>query len=137
MTTQPVMLHVPDALYDRIRRQAEEAHRTVEDELLDVVAAAVPGEDDLPPDLEEAVSQLAVLDDAALFSAARAAMPKDAAEDLERLHDKRQREGLTEEEAQAAAALTRQYERFMLVRAEAASLLIDRGHDISGLFGAT
>jgi hypothetical protein len=58
-------------------------------------------------------------------------MAADAAEELERLHDKRQREGLTDSEAQAAAALTRQYERIMLVRAEAAALLMDRGRDVS------
>lgn len=112
---------------------AEAAHRTVEDELLHVVATAVPGTDDLPPDLDEAISQLAVLDDAALLGAARAAMPEDAAEELEQLHHKRQREGLTEAEEQAAATLTRLYERFMLVRAEAASLLAERGHDLSGI----
>jgi hypothetical protein len=137
VVTQHVTLNVPGTLYDRLRRRAEEAHRTVEDELLHVVAAAIPGADDLPAELDEAVSQLAVLDDAALFGAARAAMPKDAAEELERLHHKRQREGLTEAEAQAAAALTRLYERFMLVRAEAAVLLAHRGHDLSGVLGAT
>ena len=135
MATQCVTLNLPDTLYERLRRKAEEAHRTVEDELLDVVAAAVPGAD-LPSDLDEAVSQLAVLDDAALFRAATATMPPDAAEDLERLHDKRQREGLTDAEALAAAALTRQYERLMLVRAEAAALLAQRGRDVSGIPGA-
>jgi hypothetical protein len=134
---QHVTLNVPDRLYERLRRMAEEAHRTVEDELLDVVAAAVPGADDLPSDLDEAVAQLAVLDDAALFGAARAGMPKDDAEELERLHHKRQREGLTEAEAHAAASLTRQYERFMLVRAEAAALLARRGHDVSDVLCAT
>ena len=133
---QSVMLNIPDTLYNRLRRKAEEAHRSVEDELLDAVAAAVPDTDDLPPDLQEAVKHLAVLDDAALWNAARTSMPTDAAEELERLHDKRQREGLTEAEAQAAAALVRQYERTMLVRAEAASLLADRGHDVSVLLRA-
>jgi predicted transcriptional regulator len=131
------MLDVPDTLYERLRRMAEEAHRTVEAELLHVVAMAVPGADELPPDLEDAVSQLAVLDDAELLAAARAAMPRDAAEELEQLHHKRQREGLTEAEEQAAATLTRQYERFMLVRAEATALLAQRGHDLSGILQAT
>ena len=133
MATQHVTLDVPDTLYERLRRRAEEAHRSVEDELLHVVATAIPSADELPPDLDEAVSQLAVLDDAELLGAARAAMPRDAAAELEQLHLKRQREGLTEAEEQTAAALTRLYERFMLVRAEAAALLAERGHDISGL----
>jgi phosphotransacetylase len=133
---QSVTLNLPAALYDRLQRMAEAAHRSVEDELLDVVVAAVPEADALPADLAEAVSHLAVLDDAALMHAATVAMPVDAAEELERLHSKRQREGLTEAEAQTATALTRRYERTMLVRAEAAALLVARGHDASRILGA-
>ncbi len=133
---QSVTLNLPAALYDRLQRMAAAAHRSVEDELLDVVVAAVPEADDLPADLAEAVSHLAVLDDAALMHAATVAMPPDAADELERLHVKRQREGLTEVEAQAASALTRRYERTMLVRAEAAALLVERGHDASSILGA-
>jgi hypothetical protein len=64
-------------------------------------------------------------------------MPRDAAVTLEQLHHKRQREGLTDVEEQTAATLTRLYERFMLVRAEAAALLAQRGHDLSGILQAT
>jgi predicted transcriptional regulator len=131
MATRQVTLDVPDMLYERLRRMAEAAHRTVEDELLRVVTTAVLSVDELSPDLAEAISQLAVLDDAGLLGAARAAMPGDAAVELEQLHHKRQREGLTEAEEQSAATLTRLYERFMLVRAEATALLAERGHDLS------
>jgi len=48
-----------------------------------------------------------------------------------KLHLKRQREGLTATEAAEAAGLTRQYERVMLVRARAAALLRERGHDVT------
>ena len=56
MATQHVTLDVPDTLYERLRRRVEEAHRSVENELLHVVATAVPGADELPPDLNEAAS---------------------------------------------------------------------------------
>jgi hypothetical protein len=52
---------------------------------------------------------------------------------LEELHLKRQREGLTEGEEQTAAALLRQYERALLVRAQAAALLHQRGHKVEEL----
>src|SRR5438067_11595988 len=71
MTVQSVTLNVPSALYDRLERRAAQTHRTVEDVLLDVLATAVPLADDLPPDLAEALSPLALLDDAALWRAAR------------------------------------------------------------------
>ena len=88
MSTQSVTLHLPDALYQRLKRRAEKARRAVEDELLDVVAAAVPVGDDLPTDMTEALSLLALLDDQALWRAARTRLPADAVEKLERLHVK-------------------------------------------------
>jgi hypothetical protein len=105
----------------------------VEAELLDAVVAAVPVADELPADLNEAISPLDLLDDAALWRAARSRLPVEAAEQMESLHLKRQREGLTEAEAQTLAWLVRQYERAMLVRAQAAALLKQRGHNVSTL----
>jgi plasmid stability protein len=136
MPTQSVTLHLPDPLYQRLKRRAEQAHRALEDELLDVVAAAVPVADDLPAELTEALSPLALLDDQALWRAARTRLAADAAEELEGLHLKQQREGLSASEAEQAAALLRQYERVMLVRAQAAALLKQRGHDVSVLLTA-
>ena len=133
MTAQPVTLNLPGALYDLLKRRAEQARRTVEAELLEVVVAAVPVADELPADLAEAVSPLALLDDESLWRAARSHLPVESAAQLESLHLKRQREGLTDAEAQTLAALVRQYERAMLVRAQAATLLKQRGHDVSGL----
>ena len=50
--------------------------------------------------------------------------------ELESLHIKRQREGLLECEAQELADLVWQYERFIVVRAQAAALLQQRGHAV-------
>jgi len=133
MTVQPVTLNLPGPLYNRLKRLAEQAHRTVEAELLEVVATAVPVADELPADLVEAISPLALLDDEALWRAARSRLSPAVAAQMESLHLKRQREGLTEAEAQTLAGLVRQYERAMLVRAHAAALLKQRGHDVSGL----
>lgn len=92
----------------------------------------MPVVDELSVDLEDALAQLSLLDDEALWRAARTTFAADAARQLEELHLKRQRERLTEHEAQAAAALVQQYERAMLVRAQAAALLLkQRGHDVS------
>lgn len=136
MSTQSVTLRLPDPLYQRLKRQAEEAHRTVEDELLDVLAAAVPEDDELPADLVEALAPLAAMDDEALWRAARAKLPAESAERREALSFKKQREGLTDPEAREAESLLREYERAMLVRAQAAALLKQRGHDISTLLTA-
>jgi hypothetical protein len=90
--------------------------------------------DELPPDLAEAISPLSLLDDEALWRAARRQFP--SAAELEELHLKRQREGLTEAETKVLADLMRQYEHVLLVRSQAIALLHQRGHDVSHLHGA-
>jgi hypothetical protein len=67
-----------------------------------------------------------MLDDTELWRAAHTRLPSDVAARLEELHLKRQRVGLTEPEVREAAVLAQQYERSMLVRAQAAALLKQR-----------
>jgi uncharacterized protein YnzC (UPF0291/DUF896 family) len=133
MTMQTVTIEIPTPLYEQLKAHAARTQRTVEAELLDIVASAVPAIADLPGGFADAISQLSVLDDEALWRAARSHLSATAARKLERLNRKQQREGLTDTEIQAQATLLRQYERAMLVRAQAASLLKQRGHDVSGL----
>ena len=133
MTVQSVTLNLPETLYDWLRQRAEQTHRTIEDELLETVASAIPLTENLPDDLNEAISHLQVLDDEALWRAAKSHLSTEVATEMERLHLKRQREGLTENENQTLEKFVKQYERVMLVRAQAAALLKERGHDVSGL----
>jgi hypothetical protein len=133
MSVEPITLNLPGHLYDRLKRRAEQSHRTVEAELMEVVAWAVPVAEDLPDDLNETMTSLALLDDETLWRAARSHLPPETADQLERLHLKQQRDGLSGAEVQELARLMRQYERSMLVRAQAAALLNQRGHDVSEL----
>src|SRR5207248_1781738 len=105
MAVQTLTLDLPDALYARLRQRAEKAHRSVEAELLEVLATAVPVADDLPVDLSETLSPLGLLDDEALWRAARSRLPTDLADQLEALHLKRQCEGLTDAESQTLSEL--------------------------------
>jgi plasmid stability protein len=132
-TTQDITISIPDLLYKKLKARAEQTQRSVEVEALDALVASLPVIDELSPDLEDSLAQLSFLDDKALWRAARTTFPADAARQLEDLHLKRQRDGLTEHEAQTAAALLQQYERTMLVRAQSTALLKGRGHDDSPL----
>ena len=58
-------------------------------------------------------------------------MPEPLAARLEELNWHRQAAGLNERETDEASRLLRLYERTLLVRARAAKLLKDRGHDLS------
>ena len=136
MTRQRVTLDLPELLYQKLRLRAAQSQRTIEDEFLEVLAIAVPVADDLPAALSAAMTPLATLNDAELWRAAQTQLPANVATRLEELHLKRQREGLTEQQEREAAALIRQYERAMRIRAQAAALLKQGGHDVAGLLTA-
>ena len=102
-------------------------------ELLDVVAAAIPASEELPELLAAAVADLELLDDDALWRAARTRLDSEQSAQMEALHIKRQAEGLSVAEEQTLSGLVFCYERSMLVRAQPAALLKARGHDVSSL----
>ena len=93
--------------------------------------------EELPPELADVIASLRLLDDEALWRAARSKVSDEAVAGLEHLNRKRQFEGLSASEAEQQAALVRQHERTLLVRAEAAALLRERGHDVSSLVPAS
>jgi hypothetical protein len=93
--------------------------------------------DELPPDLAQAISPLAFLDDKALERAATHPMPKQRYAKLQALHLKQQREGLDEAETKLLAGLMKQYEQAFLVRAPSIEILRQRGRDISKFISRT
>ncbi len=135
MSAQAVTLHLSASLYDLLRQRAQETRQSLEAEILDVVTSAVRPEDKISLDLRDAIAPLRDLDDEALLRAARDRFPDEASERFAALNDKQQREGLTEEEKRSLRDLRLGYERVMVVRAEAAALLKQRGHDVSELLG--
>lgn len=136
MAAHAITLHLPETLYERFRQRAEWSHRSLEIELLDAVASAASVEGELSPELVAAVEALKTLDDEELWCLAKEAMSREASQELEALHLKLRDEGLSQEEDAARAKLIHQYERTMLIRAQAAKLLKDRGHDVSGILVA-
>lgn len=133
MRAQDVTIRLPQALFEQLQARAARRQRSVADEVIDVLTGATPATEALPADLEHALAQLASLDDAALWQAARSRMPTVAADRLQALNLKRQREGLDEAEQRESDQLVDQYERAMVLRAQAAALLKQRGHDVSSL----
>lgn len=126
MPTHPLTIDVPDTIYERLRELAASTDRSIEDETLEVLATAMP-DDELPTDIRTALASLDELDDDALLVAARSRLPPDVGSQLELLHLKRNREGLSTNETTTLQSLVNQFERHMLTRAQAASLLKGRG----------
>jgi len=137
MALETVTVRLPDVLYRQIEQRARRMHRSVEDELVAVVAEALPALEDLPADIADELAQLAFLSDEELWQAARTTLPPEESERMQTLLLKRQREGLSPEEQQEAERLLHRYDRTMLVRARAAVLLKERGHNISTLHPMT
>jgi hypothetical protein len=130
VTARRITVQFPAPVYEQIEQRAREAHRSVEAEIVETMAAAVSS-GALSPDLLEAVEGLAVLDDEALWRAARLRVPEEVAARIEDLNWKRQSTGLLEAgEDEELSRLLHIYERTMLVRAYAAKHLHERGYEI-------
>ena len=133
MTAQTITVHLPELLYQKIAQRAQQTRRSVEDELVVVVEAALPTLDDVPADVANDMAQLKFLTDSELWRAAESVLTPAESEQMQALILKRQREGLTPAEQQETEQLARRHDRIMLIRAQAAVLLKDRGHDVSRL----
>ena len=110
MIVQAVTVSLPSLVYERLARRATLTHRTVEAEVVEAVMTSLPEEPGgLPADLVEAISALHLLDDEALWRAARTYLAPEKAADLEELHSKRQAEGLSASETEALTTLMNEY----------------------------
>lgn len=131
MAVQAVTVNLPQTVYEQIRRAAEKAQRPIDEVLIEAVTAVAPVMDTTPTKLREALAQMAYLNDAALWQAARSTMPAKQRERLEALHHQQQRQGLMTEEQAEEQALMTLYRETLLIRAQATVLLKQRGYDVS------
>lgn len=127
-----VTLSLPDSIYQQIKLAAEKAQRPVDDVLNEAVAAAAQlASITRGRGGREAIAQMAYLNDAALWQAARAAMTAEQRARMEELHDQKRERGLDAEQTAEEEALLALYRETLLVRAHAAVLLKQRGYEVS------
>lgn len=131
MASQSVTIERPDVVYDQIRRAAERTGRPIGQVLTEARILIAPVVDSAPVALQSALAHLAYLNDAALWQTSRAAMAPDQRERLQVLHDLQGRRPLTDAEQSEEQALIQLYRETLLVRAQAAVLLKQRGYDVS------
>jgi hypothetical protein len=136
MTLQTVSINLPEKLYRQIQQRAKGMNRSVADELVVVVEDALSGTDawqGVPADIATEVAQLRYLDDEHLLRTARLTVPVEKSERMQALSQKLKNEGLTAAEEEEIRQLQHYAQRVMLIRAEAAVLLQERGIDIAQL----
>lgn len=122
--SQTLTVNLPSELYVRIKRRADEARRSVEEEAVEMLVATDPAGGSA--DFRQSLAALELLDTMDLERAARGQFSAELAAEIEALHFKERREGLTEAERSRCAELIGAFERSMLVRAHAAAILKKR-----------
>lgn len=133
MADHIVTLVLPDTLYSQLERRAAETQRSVADEVIETMTLAFPAVTDLAPPIAERLLALELLSDEQLWQAAQHTLSRRATQRLHTLSQRNGRDELTAEGEAELALLLDQLEDVGLIRAKAAALLKERGHDVTSL----
>lgn len=125
------MISIPDELYEKARRVAEQTSRQVDEvirmRLEDALDSPVY---DLPDDETAELKAMAYLSDDALFGMMREQMQRTKQERMSVLMDKNSDGTISEADYQELSALVEDGQRLMLRKAQAMSILMDRGYAV-------
>jgi hypothetical protein len=131
MAIQTIQLQLPDAIYQRLQRVAEETNQPLEKVVLQTIRGNLPPLlDDLSPELRRIVADLQHLSDAALWAVARESLPSQQWRRHQRLLRKAQADTLTVDEQQELADLRAVTDQFVTRRSYALALLKWHGHTL-------
>ena len=133
MSQQQITITLPDKVFEVVEKQSRVMQRSVAEEVVAVITASLPEQEQLSAALEKELSQLDQLTGEELWRAAQLTAPTEKTNQMQLLVEKQQLEGLTQAEKEEAELLSQFFNRIMLVRAKAAVLLKDRGYDIDQL----
>jgi hypothetical protein len=137
MTTHQVTITLPEEIYRKVKEQSQLMEWSVETEVAAVVISSYQEQDKLSPDMKRQLSELKFFTDEELWQAARMTAPPEKEERMQELMDKQDLEELTSSEQQEVETISDYYSRIMLIRAEAAVLLKERGYDVDQLLVST
>jgi phosphotransacetylase len=133
MDFQPLTLQLPSTTYQRLVELATQSERSVDEETLHLLNSTLTSREAIAPDIHARLEQLSVMTDEELWKAATSQATEEDNDLMQRLLDKRQREGLTSNEEEQIQMLSNYFNQIMMVRAKSAAILSERGHNISTL----
>jgi hypothetical protein len=125
-----ITLTIPEYLYDRARRLAEQQALPIEQVLvhqLETTFVEIPA---LPPDEQAELEALKFLSDQALWTIAREQMPEPDQERMQSLMERNNLGTISAQDRDALVLLVDQGQRLILRKAKAMALLTERGHSI-------
>jgi hypothetical protein len=132
--SQPLLtLELPEDVYEHVRRAAKGMKQPLATALVNIVKAATPSLDMVPPEYRAELAAMEDIADAELWNAAQSSPDPAQERRLLKLLDKNQRGALTEKERQTLIGLRAAGDRVMLRRSYAYLLLKYRGHRIPNL----
>lgn len=133
MEPQTVTLHLPEATYRRLVELSTKSERPLTEETVYLLNSALATDESLTSDITARLEYLSLLTDEELWNAATSAASEEDNELMQGLLEKRQRAGLTSNETEQVQVLSAHFNQIMMTRAKAATILLERGHDISAL----
>lgn len=129
-TRETITVKLPKSLYGWASRVAEATNQSVEELVLDYVENSLPPLDDIPADEVEALAELSLMDDAALWRASEVKMSVAHQEELTDLLETQNERALTKAEEKRLNALNNEYGQLMVQKAHAWLLLARRGYQV-------
>lgn len=129
--TLSVTIDLPDNLVRQLEETARSQQRSIADLLRDLVLQNLESLPRLPDDVETELAAMSSLSDEALWLLARSTLSAEEQDKLALLNQQAKMRALDSQEEVSLAALLSQYDRTMVRRAQAASYLQNRGHDLN------
>lgn len=128
-----LQIALPTEALEHLQQLADAQQRTVDEVVRDLLLQELSGLPPLPVAVEAELAALESLSDDALWLLADSTLTDSQQQELAALNDAAQQRPLTEAEAQRQQELIDAYNRLLVRRAHAASILKGRGHDLDKL----
>jgi hypothetical protein len=132
MAERQITITVPDETYEPFRRHAEREQSSVEEAVVAAMDAAIQRDREQAGAWRTALNALAWLDTSTLWQIVQRGAETEEVLLLRALHEQQQAEPLPGME-EVTSALIAQYDRAMLIRAQALVILRQRGEDVSAI----
>jgi hypothetical protein len=127
--THAITIHIPDTLYDQLKRTAELSHRSMDIIVAQSLSHSIsPLLEDIPAEYQADVYPLLEMDEAALQAEVRRIFPTEHWAEYETLLEKNKAGRLTAKEQASLDVLRREADVLMFRKAYAAVLLKRRGY---------
>jgi len=132
MTMSKYTIAIPNSLYEKAQRLAQQTSQSVDDIICTRLEGALDQPMlDLPSDERTELQALSYLSTDALWTMAREQMQPDLQHAMSQLMDKNSQGTITEDEFRDLSELVQRGQRLTLRKSQAMKLLLDRGYAVS------